>query len=56
VKRRLVFISLAASGLAHPAITQGWREAGIERAVAANAEAVLFRSPVSPSLAIPRAT
>jgi protein-disulfide isomerase len=51
VKRLLVFIGLAACGLvlgiAAPAITQGWREARVERAVAANAEAV-FRSPASP--------
>jgi len=51
VKRLFVFIGLAASGLvlgiAAPAITQDWREARVERAVAANAEAV-FRSPASP--------
>jgi protein-disulfide isomerase len=34
-------------GIAAHGITEGWREARVERAVAANAEAV-FRSPASP--------
>jgi len=51
VRQIYVYIGLAASalvfGIAAQGITQGWREARVERAVAANAEQV-FRLPASP--------
>jgi protein-disulfide isomerase len=51
VRQIYVYIGMAASalvfGYAAQGITQGWREARVEKAVAANAEAV-FRSPASP--------